>query len=77
MCIRDSVGAVTSLGKTIISQNSYFVNNSGRWGGAITTSGSSLPGQKVNELSISDSYFVNNSGRWGGALAAKMCIRDR
>jgi predicted outer membrane repeat protein len=32
------VGAVTSLGKTIISQNSYFVNNSGRWGGAITTS---------------------------------------
>ena len=26
------VGAVTSLGKTKISENSYFVNNSGRWG---------------------------------------------
>ena len=59
------VGAVTSLGKTIISQNSYFVNNSGRWGGAITTSGSSLPGKKVNELIISDSTFSKNGGLYG------------
>ena len=59
------VGAVTSLGKTTISQNSYFVNNSGRWGGAITTSGSSLPGKKVNELSISESTFSKNGGLYG------------
>ena len=62
------VGAVTSLGKTIISQNSYFVNNSGRWGGAITTSGSSLPGKKVNELSISDSTFSKNGGLYGCSI---------
>ena len=62
------VGAVTSLGKTIISQNSYFVNNSGRWGGAITTSGSSLPGKKVNELSISDSTFSKNGGLYGAGI---------
>ena len=61
-------GAVTSLGKTIISQNSYFVNNSGRWGGAITTSGSSLPGKKVNELSISDSTFSKNRGLYGAGI---------
>ena len=61
------VGAVTSLGKTIISQNSYFVNNSGRWGGA-TTSGSSLPGKKVNELSISDSTFSKNGGLYGAGI---------
>ena len=59
------VGAVTSLGKTTISENSYFVNNSGRWGGAITTSGSSLPGKKVNELSISESTFSKNGGLYG------------
>ena len=62
------VGAVTSLGETIISQNSYFVNNSGRWGGAITTSGSSLPGKKVNELSISDSTFSKNGGLYGAGI---------
>ena len=62
------VGAVTSLGKTTISQNSYFVNNSGRWGGAITTSGSSLPGKKVNELSISDSTFSKNGGLYGAGI---------
>ena len=62
------VGAVTSLGKTIISQNSYFVNNSGRWGGAITTSGSSLSGKKVNELSISDSTFSKNGGLYGAGI---------
>ena len=62
------VGAVTSLGKTIISQNSYFVNNSGRWGGAITTSGSSLPGKKVNDLSISDSTFSKNGGLYGAGI---------
>ena len=62
------VGAVTSFGKTIISQNSYFVNNSGRWGGAITTSGSSLPGKKVNELSISDSTFSKNGGLYGAGI---------
>ena len=62
------VGAVTSLGKTIISQNSYFVNNSGRWGGAITTSGSSLPGKKVNELSISESTFSKNGGLYGAGI---------
>nr|WP_304130360.1 Ig-like domain repeat protein [Methanobrevibacter smithii] len=62
------VGAVTSLGKTTISQNSYFVNNSGRWGGAITTSGSSLPGKKVNELSISESTFSKNGGLYGAGI---------
>ena len=62
------VGAVTSLGKTEISENSYFVNNSGRWGGAITTSGSSLPGKKVNELSISESTFSKNGGLYGAGI---------
>ena len=78
------VGAVTSLGKTIISQNSYFVNNSGRWGGAITTSGSSLPGKKVNELSISDSTFSKNGGLygagifvWGSDFTVSDCVFDK
>ena len=76
------VGAVTSLGKTIISENSYFVNNSGRWGGAITTSGSSLPGKKVNELSISDSTFSKNGGIWcsifiqGSKFSITSCVFD-
>ena len=78
------VGAVTSLGKTTISQNSYFVNNSGRWGGAITTSGSSLPGKKVNELSISDSTFSKNGGLygagifvWGSDFTVSDCVFDK
>ena len=61
------VGAVATIGDATIS-DSYFVNNSGRWGGAITTSGSSLPGKKVNELSISDSTFSKNGGLYGAGI---------
>ena len=61
------VGAVATIGDATIS-DSYFVNNSGRWGGAITTSGSSLPGKKVNELIISDSTFSKNGGLYGAGI---------
>ena len=62
------VGAVTSLGKTIISQNSYFVNNSGRWGGAISTAGYLLAGDDVNTLTVSGSTFKENGGLYGAGI---------
>ena len=62
------VGAVTSLGKTIISENSYFVNNSGRWGGAISTAGYLLAGDDVNTLTVSGSTFKENGGLYGAGI---------
>ena len=62
------VGAVTSLGKTKISENSYFVNNSGRWGGAISTAGYLLAGDDVNTLTVSGSTFKENGGLYGAGI---------
>ena len=78
------VGAVTSLGKTTISQNSYFVNNSGRWGGAITTSGALIAGDDVNTLTVSGSTFKENGGLygagifvWGSDFTVSDCVFDK
>ena len=61
------VGAVTSLGKTIISQNSYFVNNSGRWGGAISATGAELR-KNSSTLTVSNTIFKDNSALYAGAV---------
>ena len=61
------VGAVTSLGKTIISQNSYFVNNSGRWGGALAATGG-VSGSAINTIDVDGTKFVNNTALYGGAM---------
>lgn len=61
------VGAVTSLGKTIISENSYFVNNSGRWGGAISATGAELR-KNSSTLTVSNTIFKDNSALYAGAV---------
>ena len=57
------VGAVATIGDATIS-DSYFVNNAGRWGGAITTSGALITGDDVNTLTVvaNESYdeFAKN-----------------
>ncbi len=50
------VGAIATIGDATIS-DSYFVNNAGRWGGAITTSGALIAGDDVNTLTVSGSTF--------------------
>ncbi|WP_299521797.1 S-layer family protein [uncultured Methanobrevibacter sp.] len=62
------LGAVTSLGTATIQKNSYFINNSGRWGGAICSSGNALSGTKVNKLTISDATFSENKGLYGAGI---------
>ena len=61
------VGAVTSFGKTIISQNSYFVNNSGRWGGALAATGG-VSGSAINTIDVDGTKFANNTALYGGAM---------
>ena len=64
MCIRDSkngdrlVGAIATIGDATIS-DSYFVNNAGRWGGAISTSGALLAGDDVNTLTVSGLSLIH------------------
>ena len=61
------VGAVATIGDATIS-DSYFVNNAGRWGGAITTSGALIAGDDVNTLTVSGSTFKENGGLYGAGI---------
>ena len=77
------VGAVATIGNATIS-DSYFVNNSGRWGGAITTSGALIAGDDVNTLTVSGSTFKENGGLygagifvWGSDFTVSDCVFDK
>ena len=77
------VGAVATIGDATIS-DSYFVNNAGRWGGAITTSGALIAGDDVNTLTVSGSTFKENGGLygagifvWGSDFAVSDCVFDK
>ena len=61
------VGAIATIGDATIS-DSYFVNNAGRWGGAITTSGALIAGDDVNTLTVSGSTFKENGGLYGAGI---------
>ena len=77
------VGAIATIGDATIS-DSYFVNNSGRWGGAITTSGALIAGDDVNTLTVSGSTFKENGGLygagifvWGSDFTVSDCVFDK
>ena len=77
------VGAVATIGDATIS-DSYFVNNAGRWGGAITTSGALIAGDDVNTLTVSGSTFKENGGLygagifvWGSDFTVSDCVFDK
>ena len=61
------VGAVATIGDATIS-DSYFVNNAGRWGGAISASGYLIAGDDVNTLTVSGSTFKENGGLYGAGI---------
>ena len=61
------VGAIATIGDATIS-DSYFVNNTGRWGGAISTAGYLLAGDDVNTLTVSGSTFKENGGLYGAGI---------
>ena len=60
------VGAVATIGDATIS-DSYFVNNSGRWGGALSVMGGESS-SATNFIDIDGTKFVNNSALYGGAM---------
>ena len=60
------VGAVATIGDATIS-DSYFVNNSGRWGGALSVMGGEFS-MATNFIDIDGTKFVNNSALYGGAM---------
>ena len=77
------VGAIATIGDATIS-DSYFVNNAGRWGGAISTSGYLLAGDDVNTLTVSGSTFKENGGLygagifvWGSDFTVSDCVFDK
>ena len=77
------VGAVATIGDATIS-DSYFVNNAGRWGGAISTAGYLLAGDDVNTLTVSGSTFKENGGLygagifvWGSDFTVSDCVFDK
>ena len=77
------VGAVATIGDATIG-GSNFVNNSGRWGGAITTSGALIAGDDVNTLTVSGSTFKENGGLygagifvWGSDFTVSDCVFDK
>ena len=77
------VGAIATIGDATIS-DSYFVNNAGRWGGAITTSGDLIAGDDVNTLTVSGSTFKENGGLygagifvWGSDFTVSDCVFDK
>ena len=77
------VGAIATIGDATIS-DSYFVNNAGRWGGAITTSGALIAGDDVNTLTVSGSTFKENGGLygagifvWGSDFTVSDCVFDK
>ena len=61
------VGAVATIGDATIS-DSCFVNNAGRWGGAISASGYLIAGDDVNTLTVSGSTFKENGGLYGAGI---------
>ena len=61
------VGAIATIGDATIS-DSCFVNNSGRWGGAISASGYLIAGDDVNTLTVSGSTFKENGGLYGAGI---------
>ena len=61
------VGAVSTIGDATIS-DSCFVNNAGRWGGAISASGYLIAGDDVNTLTVSGSTFKENGGLYGAGI---------
>ena len=61
------VGAIATIGDATIS-DSYFVNNAGRWGGAISASGYLIAGDDVNTLTVSGSTFKENGGLYGAGI---------
>ena len=77
------VGAIATIGDATIS-DSYFVNNAGRWGGAISTAGYLLAGDDVNTLTVSGSTFKENGGLygagifvWGSDFTVSDCVFDK
>ena len=60
------VGAVTTIGNATI-RDSYFVNNSGRWGGALAATGG-VSGSAINTIGVDGTKFVNNTALYGGAM---------
>ena len=60
------VGAITTIGNaTVIGSN--FVNNSGRWGGAISATGAELR-KNSSTLTVSNTIFKDNSALYAGAV---------
>ena len=77
------VGAIATIGDATIS-DSYFVNNAGRWGGAISASGYLIAGDDVNTLTVSGSTFKENGGLygagifvWGSDFTVSDCVFDK
>ena len=77
------VGAVATIGDATIS-DSCFVNNAGRWGGAISASGYLIAGDDVNTLTVSGSTFKENGGLygagifvWGSDFTVSDCVFDK
>ena len=77
------VGAVATIGDATIS-GSNFVNNAGRWGGAISTTGDLLEGSAVSTLTVSGSTFKENGGLygagifvWGSDFTVSDCVFDK
>ena len=77
------VGAVATIGDATVS-GSCFVNNAGRWGGAISASGYLIAGDDVNTLTVSGSTFKENGGLygagifvWGSDFTVSDCVFDK
>ena len=60
------VGAITTIGNATVS-GSNFVNNSGRWGGAISATGAELR-KNSSTLTVSNTIFKDNSALYAGAV---------
>ena len=60
------VGAVATIGDATIS-DSCFVNNAGRWGGAISASGYLIAGDDVNTNCLCLT-FKENYGLYGAGI---------
>ena len=61
-------GVILSSGVTVIN-NSYFENNSGTYGGAITAVPIASLGSTTNSLTVENSEFVNNLAYCGAAIS--------
>ena len=59
------VGVVATSGETLIT-NSYFANNTGSWGGAISSLG--YLNSEAYTVTVTDSRFEGNNATFGGAI---------